>query len=341
MSGLTPDLACTLERLGKARLVVLGDFLIDEFIFGEISRVSREAPVLILRYGGTRICPGGAANTVANAAALGAQVAAIGVVGDDPDADQLCELWPASVSREGVIKCPEAQTTRKSRILAGSFHSFRQQVVRIDRETPVPYARRWEKKMLESLEAALPAAGAMIISDYSLGNVTPRIKRTATDRCRELNIPLVIDSRDHPSKFPGATTVTPNITEVEAGLGKVIGQEIDRLEHFGRLARSRWQVDSLLVTRGRLGMSLFTEQANLHMPAFGSSEAVDVTGAGDTVAATFATALASGSDFETAACLANIAGGLVVMKKGTATVTGEEIRLALQELTHSEDPTRL
>jgi len=340
MTGLSPDVARTLDGLNQARLVVLGDFLIDEFVFGEISRVSREAPVLILHYSETRICPGGAANTVANAAALGARVDAIGVIGDDVGADQLCGLWPESVSQAGVIRLSGVQTTRKSRILAGSFHSFRQQVVRIDREAPIPHQPEWEESVIEQINERVPGAGAMIISDYSLGNVTPRVKSSATALCRKLGIPLVIDSRDHPTEFPGATTVTPNITEVEAGLGELIGQETERLEHFGGLARARWQVDALLVTRGRLGMSLFTEDSSVHFPAFGSSEAVDVTGAGDTVAATYATSLATGADFSTSAFLANIAGGLVVMKKGTATISTAEIRQALQDLDTGEERLR-
>jgi rfaE bifunctional protein kinase chain/domain len=309
-------LAALLEHFDRVRLVVLGDFLIDEFLFGEISRVSREAPVLILHYQETRICPGGAANTVANAAALGARVLPIGIVGDDRGADQL-------------IREPGAQTTRKSRILAGSFHSFQQQVVRMDYEAPIPYRPPWERKVLANLSAALEQADALVISDYSLGNITGRIRRAAMATARRSGIPVIIDSRDHPSAFPGATTVTPNISEVEATMRRVIGENLEKLEKYGELARRRWKVDTLLVTRGKLGMSLFTPSGIVHIRAHGSDDAVDVTGAGDTVAATYATSLAAGADFESAARLANVSAGLVVMKKGTSTVTRDELANAM------------
>ncbi len=317
--------ATLLERFDTVRLVVLGDFLIDEFLFGEISRVSREAPVLILHYQETRICPGGAANTVANAAALGARVLPIGVVGDDRGADELVAMWPENVDKSGLIRDPSAQTTRKSRILAGSFHSYQQQVVRMDYETPVPRRVAWEKRVLAAAAAALDEADALVISDYSLGNITGRVKHDAMAAARSRGLPVIIDSRDHPSAFPGATTVTPNITEVEASLRRVIGQDREKLERYAEAARRKWQVEALLVTRGKLGMSLFSASGAVHIQAHGSNEAVDVTGAGDTVAATYATALAAGSDFESAARLANVAAGLVVMKKGTSTVTRDEL----------------
>ncbi len=321
--------ATLLERFDTVRLVVLGDFLIDEFVFGEISRVSREAPVLILHYQETHVCPGGAANTVANAAALGARVLPIGVVGDDRGADELTDMWPAQVDKSGLIRESTARTTRKSRILAGSFHSFQQQVVRMDYETPIPYRVAWEKKVLESLSSALAQTDALVISDYSLGNITARIRREATASAKERGIPVIIDSRDHPSAFPGATTVTPNITEVEGTMRRVIGHDPAKLERYGEMARRRWKVETLLVTRGKLGMSLFSRSGILHIRAHGSDEAVDVTGAGDTVAATYATALAAGADFESAARLANVSAGLVVMKKGTSTVTRDELANAM------------
>jgi rfaE bifunctional protein kinase chain/domain len=321
--------ATLLERFDTVRLVVLGDFLIDEFLFGEISRVSREAPVLILHYQETRICPGGAANTVANAAALGARVLPIGVVGDDRGADELVAMWPDNVDKSGLIREPRARTTRKSRILAGSFHSFQQQVVRMDYENPIPHRRAWERRVLSDLSAALPEAGALVISDYSLGNITARIKREAMALAHKYRIPVIIDSRDHPASFAGATTVTPNITEVEASLRRVIGHDLEKLERYGERARRKWRIEALLVTRGKLGMSLFTDSGVVHIRAHGSDEAVDVTGAGDTVAATYAAALAAGADFEVAARLANVSAGLVVMKKGTSTVTRDELANAM------------
>ncbi|GAB4250927.1 MAG: D-glycero-beta-D-manno-heptose-7-phosphate kinase [Acidobacteriota bacterium] len=318
-----------LQHLDRVSVAVVGDFLIDEFLFGEIARVSREAPVLILRYRETRTHPGGAANTVANVAALGARVLPVGVVGGGSDGDELLSLWPANVDRGYLLRPPDQPVTRKVRILAGSFHSYRQQVVRMDYEHPLQLERAAERELLERFSGVLERVQAVIISDYSLGTVTPRLGRRLVQSARQAGVPVVVDSRDRPQAFRGATTATPNITEVEAALGKTIGQDSTLLERWGAQARSQWELDALLVTRGKLGMSLFTSDGVHHIPPFGLQEAVDVTGAGDTVAAVYAAALAAGAGFRDAAELANVAGGLVVQKKGTATVSRDELREAL------------
>ncbi|GAB4108288.1 MAG: D-glycero-beta-D-manno-heptose-7-phosphate kinase [Acidobacteriota bacterium] len=320
-----------LSQLSHRRIAVLGDFLLDEFVFGEIARVSREAPVLILRYHETQCCPGGGANTVANVAALGAEVYPVGVIGGDEAAGRLLELWPDNVSRKFLVRDPGARTTRKSRVLAGLLHSFRQQVVRIDYEHPLAATLEQEERLLAALEGALAEAEALIISDYTLGTVTPALARKAVNAARSRKLPVVADSRDHPAGFAGATAVTPNISEVEAAMMRPAGGETSRLEELGREARQRFGVEALLVTRGKWGMSLFTDDSVLHIPPYGVEEAVDVTGAGDTVAAVFGTALAAGATPEDAARLANLAGGLVVAKKGTATVSVQELERAVQD----------
>lgn len=314
-------------------VAVLGDFLVDEFVFGEISRVSREAPVLILKYQNRRLCPGGAANTVANVADLGGKVIPVGYIGDDETARALLDLWSDRVERSLVLQIPEVETTRKTRILAGSFHSFQQQVVRIDHENPVVLTPDRETALLDAFTQALDQSDAAIISDYSLGNLTPTIRRRAIELARERRIPLIVDSRDNPSLYPGATTVTPNITEVEAAQKRSIGRGMVELEAACQKALRTWQLEALLVTRGKLGMSLFLGDRSVHIPPYGSEEPVDVTGAGDTVAAVYTTALAAGADFEAAAQLANLAGGMVVMKKGTATISPHELITASRHLT--------
>jgi len=316
-----------LDHFDNARILVLGDFILDEFVFGEISRVSREAPVLILKYQETKTCPGGGANTVANIAALGAKVTPLGVTGDDASAEQLLALWPDdTVEKRFVIRDPAFRTTRKVRILAGSFHSYQQQVVRLDYESALTLNQQVELKILDSLRRVLPDSDALVISDYSLGNLTSAVRREAIRFARELEIPVIVDSRDNPHKYPGATTITPNITEVEKTLDVKIGRDLEKLESVGREILQEWDLNSLLVTRGKLGLSLIDRDQTLHLEAHGSADAVDVTGAGDTVAATYTTALASGAPPDDAARLANIAGGLVVMKKGTATVSPGELR---------------
>lgn len=320
-----------LRRLPGRRIAVLGDFLLDEFVFGEISRVSREAPVLILRYREAQSCPGGGANTVANVAALGASVYPLGILGGDPYAQQLLRLWPAPVDVRFLVHDQTLSTTRKSRILAGARHSFRQQVVRMDYEHPIPPDTAREDRLIESVTRAVTQVEGLIISDYSLGAVPPRVGAAAVAAARNSGIPVVVDSRDHPARFAGATAVTPNIAEVEAALGRVIGPEAETLDRLGDEAVRRFGVDALLVTRGKWGMTLFSADATRHIPAWGIAEAVDVTGAGDTVAAVFATALAAGASFEDAALLANLAGGIVVAKKGTATVSPEELEEAVRD----------
>lgn len=313
----------------RVSVAVVGDFLIDEFTFGEIARVSREAPVLILRYRETRTHPGGAANTVANVAALGARVIPVGVVGDSADGEELLSLWPANVETGYLLRPPGVSVTRKVRILAGSFHSYRQQVVRLDYEHPLQLERSQARELAARFRAALERVQAVIISDYSLGTLTSGFGKRLVQAARNAGVPVVVDSRDRPQAFRGATTATPNITEVEAALGKTIGQDPELLERWGARAREQWELDALLITRGKLGMSLFSAGEVCHIPPFGLQEAVDVTGAGDTVAAVYATALAAGAGFREAAELANIAGGLVVLKKGTATVSRAELREVL------------
>ncbi|UCF35332.1 MAG: bifunctional hydroxymethylpyrimidine kinase/phosphomethylpyrimidine kinase [Acidobacteriota bacterium] len=326
------ELKQLVSKLADTRILVIGDFLLDEFVFGEISRVSREAPVLILSYRDTKQCPGGGANTVANVAALMGQVIPLGVLGQDEASEELLNLWQKGVDTSHVIRDARTKTTRKTRILAGSFHSYQQQVVRIDFEQEVPLSGEIENELIARMEAVLPTVDAVILSDYSLGIMTSRVRTRAIELARKQGIPVVADSRDHPELYAGATTVTPNITEVEASLRFLAGKDPHRVEELGRRALQEWALDALLITRGKLGMSLFTPDGISHIPPYGSSDSVDVTGAGDTVAATYTAALAAGASFDAAARLANLAGGIVVMKKGTATVSPGELTTAIESL---------
>ncbi len=324
------DLETLIPAIRNTHLLVVGDFLLDEFIFGEITRTSREAPVLILRYREKEWRPGGGANTVAGVAALGARVTPVGIVGDDPWGQGLLAAWPDSVSTEGVVLSPEFHTTCKSRLLAGSFHSFRQQVVRLDYEHSHELSEALESRLLENLERFQSQADAVIVSDYSLGTISTRVASRAIEMARSAAIPIVIDSRFHPERFSGATSITPNISEVEQAASVSIGQDHERLVGIGQRLLKEWDLKALLITRGRLGMSLFEAERVIHIPAFGCDEVADVTGAGDTVTATYTASLAAGSDFEEAARMANIAAGLVVNKKGTATVSAGELLEAIR-----------
>lgn len=330
MSAPQAGLEPLVEGLQGRRVLVLGDFMLDEFVFGEIDRVSREAPVLILKHQETELRGGGAANTVANLAALGAAPVPVGFIGSDDTGDRLLALWPGSVDADGVLRDDAFKTTRKTRILAGSFHSSRQQVVRLDRESSLELGADEEKRIADRLSSLIPECEALVISDYSLGNLTTYVRHVAITLARDQGVAVVVDSREDPGGYPGATTVTPNISEVEAVLRRRHQANDQWLEAACVPLLRQWEVTSLLVTRGKLGMSLIEKGAVTHLDPFGSAEAVDVTGAGDTVAAVYSAALAAGADRPSAARLANVAGGLVVMKKGTATVSGAELRAALQ-----------
>ena len=315
-----------IDEFSGISVAVLGDFMLDEFVMGEISRVSREAPVLILKYVNSQFCPGGAANTVANLASLGASVYPVGLLGEDEWAEQLMSLWPEQVSRQGIVQDRQVQTTKKARILAGAFHSTRQQVVRMDYEHDLELSAEQEDSIISRLKEILTSVKALIISDYSLGNLNERIRREAIELAHQASVPVVVDSRDNSSCYRGAFAITPNISEVESALGVHIGSDLEKVRKYCTPLLEKWEVDNLLVTMGKLGLALLGNGSFTHIPAWGEKAAVDVSGAGDTVVSTFTCALAAGAEIREAARLANKAGGIVVMKKGTAVVSSEELK---------------
>jgi rfaE bifunctional protein kinase chain/domain len=319
-----------IRRLGRAHVAVAGDLIADEFIYGQVDRVSREAPVLILQYDSTEIVPGGAGNAAHNAAALGARVDVIGVVGRDDTGRRLLDALPPNARTRHVLQASGYSTPRKTRILAGGVHSAKQQVVRIDRaggRVRTAFAGHVER----ALARALAGADAVIVSDYGSGLVTSEMWRRARKRAgpRARAITLV-DSRYALTTFDGMTACTPNEPEVEALLGVRIADDPQALDRAGRELLRRLRCDAVLVTRGSRGMALFErDRPTDHIPIVGTDQIADVTGAGDTVIATFALALAVGASFREAARLANHAGGLVVMKRGTATVTVGELLMSV------------
>jgi rfaE bifunctional protein kinase chain/domain len=314
-----------LKRFSRLRVVVAGDLIADEFIYGRIDRVSREAPVLILGYSATEVVPGGAGNAANNAAALGAQVTVVGVIGRDPTGDRLLQALPRPAARTGILRPKEFVTPVKTRILAGGVHSAKQQVVRIDRAggplTPATI-RRFEAELVR----ALPAADVVIVSDYGSGLISPAGWRRVLASARTKAPLVLVDSRYDLIGYEGMTACTPNESEVETLLGVRIGEDRQVLERAGRTLLERLRCRAVLITRGSRGMALFEpNRPTDHIPIVGSDEVADVTGAGDTVIATFSLGLAAGGSFADAARLANHAGGLVVMKRGTATVTATEL----------------
>jgi rfaE bifunctional protein kinase chain/domain len=326
-------LASIVEHFPRRRVVVVGDVVADQFLFGEISRVSREAPVFILRHERTETVPGGAANCAVNLASLGAEVSLVGLVGNDEAGRALLEkLAEAHVDCSNLQTVMGHRTTTKVRVLAGQAHSTRQQVIRVDYEDgPVT-----DVKVRGSLRARLTReagkADTIIISDYNYGVADNPMRDAVREAARERSIPVLVDSRFRLSSFPNFTSATPNEDEVEQLLGMKL-KDTGALKEAGASLRERLGLKALLVTRGGRGMVLFEERCEpLVMEAVGANDPVDGTGAGDTVIAAYALAVASGATFADAARLANHAGGIVVMKRGTASATRDEL---LSSIRHS------
>ena len=309
------------EFPGK-RIVVIGDAVADQYLSGTISRISREAPVFIVDHDRTETLPGGAANAAANLAALGADPIMIGVVGNDAAGEELRRSLEAlNVATEMLVVAPSRRTTAKLRVLAGQQYAPRQQVIRIDTAASEPLEEEITDRLIERLTRVADTAAGIIVSDYNYGVVSPQVFESAKSLAAEAGIPLIVDSRFGIRKFPGATAATPNREEAEAAIGTAAtGDACEAL-------RAELGHDTLLVTLGSEGMLLCEkEKAPEHLPAVGSRQPIDVTGAGDTVIAAYTLALASGMSHRQAAEAANHAGGLVVMKRGTAVVSLEELR---------------
>jgi D-glycero-beta-D-manno-heptose-7-phosphate kinase len=336
-------------RFSTARIVVAGDLIADEFLYGRVERVSREAPVLILKYDATEIVPGGAGNAANNVVALGARVRVVGTIGYDDAGRRLLEALPSKASTRGVVRVRGYVTPVKTRVLAGGVHSAKQQVVRIDRVgvslTKSQHAAVM-RRIEDALASALSTADVVIVSDYGSGLYTPELiaraeakaagkgrvaTRQPVDPAYVGRVPMIlVDSRYGLSGFRGVTACTPNESEVEELLGVTIDDDPAVLEKAGRALLRKLQSRAVLITRGSRGMALFEPgRPTDHIPIVGSDQIADVTGAGDTVIATFGLALASGATFGEAARLANYAGGLVVMKRGTATVSATELLASL------------
>ncbi len=323
-----------LDRFPRQRIVLLGDLVADEFIYGEIARVSREAPVLILKQREKQIVPGGGANAVNNLADLGAHVTPVGVVGDDEAGAALLRYFEQKgVLTRQIVRLRGDPTPTKSRILGGLTHWQRQQIVRVDREPPRPVGVETRRRLSKSVMRILPESSALLVSDYGYGSTDARevefVRRRVGGLGRSQH--LTVDSRYDLLSYRHVTAATPNEPEIEEAFGKRIGNDLEMLYRLGRRMLQRQALQALLVTRGRDGMVLFEPHRQpQQIPIFGSEQAVDVTGAGDTVIAAFTLALAAGANFLEAAQLANCAAGLVVMKRGTATVKAQELKEAVR-----------
>lgn len=322
-------LSSLLDRFAGRRIAVVGDYVLDRFIFGHPKRVSREAPVLILRFWREENLPGGAGNTAANVRALGGIAVPVGAVGADEEGRSLRRiLEERRIDAEALASVPGYATPTKTRILGGAPHAIKQQIVRYDREDTL--GEEAAASVLARVAAAAREADGAILSDYGYGAATPAAVAPLRAAIRP-GAPILVDSRHALLRFSGVDAVTPNEEEVEECVGFALGDSAEALERAGGALRDRIACPNVLVTRGSRGMALFPASGPPQIiPVHGTDQVADVTGAGDTVLATFALALAAGGTPLEAALLANFAGGVVVMKMGTATVTLEEIARAIE-----------
>ncbi|MDH3627107.1 MAG: PfkB family carbohydrate kinase, partial [Acidobacteriota bacterium] len=313
-------------------VAVVGDFVADEFIYGDIARVSREAPVLVLNQIRTEVIPGGGANSVANLSALGAHVHAIGVVGNDASGRSLLKAFDKMrVNRKGVRRLTDYATPTKARILAGGIHTRRQQIVRLDRgSSRDALSPRTRISVRSALRDVIKTTRGVLVADYGYGAASPDVLGPHLKRWSAAGTVVTVDSRTRIGAFHGITACTPNQEELEVACG-IHNTDDETLLAAARRLRRKTSGRALLVTRGARGMTLLTSRKTCEIPAYGTDEVADVTGAGDTVIAAFTLATSVGAEFEDAARLANYAAGIVVTRVGTATATPDQLIAAIRE----------
>jgi rfaE bifunctional protein kinase chain/domain len=326
-SDSAKDLSGFVDRFKGKKICVIGDIIADVYIFGKPYRLSREAPVVVVKYEGSTIYPGSAGNTINNLLALGAHVYPVGFIGKDDTGDKLMDYFSQykTVDTGGIIRV-SGETITKTRILAGDTHTSKQQIIRIDKDDHRQYAASEKAQLMKKLVKISPHVDALIVSDYGHGAIDNKIgeymKIIALDKI------VVGDSRYNLKKFKGFTMITPNESEAY----QLSGLDEERpIEEVGKRIMGSMHLAALLITRGNKGMTIFLKNGKAHhIPISGKDDVTDVTGAGDTVCASVALALASGADFYTASRIANYAAGVVVMKRGTATVSPEELKKAME-----------
>jgi len=333
-------LLALIDAMADQPVLMLADLVADRFITGIPKRISREAPVLILSYQEETLIPGGGANAIANVHALGGRPLPVGVVGDDANGERLVALLrERGIATDGILVCPGYLTPTKTRILGGGAHSIKQQIVRYDIEAPLDLDATQRQALEDRLGAFGGQARVAVLSDYGYGAVAPALLPTARRALTDGGT-VLCDSRYRLSAFRGLDGATPNEEEAEALAGTTFGDDTGAVEARGNALAERLACGFLLITRGSRGMALFDRAAGgavTHLPVHGTDQVADVTGAGDTVIGTVALAVAAGATPLEAALLANYAGGVVVMKMGTATLTRDELRAAVRSDPHPRE----
>lgn len=317
-----------LERFSQTRVLVVGDLTLDEFLTGQVERISREAPVLILRHETTKQLPGGGANAVYNLASLGAQVKAVGLLGKDDQGRSLLRLFDAAgINTQGLLLAPDRPTVTKTRISGHSRQSVTQQIVRVDRKSDQLPDLDLQLRLAEYIRSELDTVDAVVCSDYGDGVLTTPVISAALSHPR-----TIVDAQKQIQRYQGAMLFTPNLPEAEQAVGYAITNP-ETLTQAGQDLLALTQAQQILITRGEEGMSLFDRDGTeAHIPAFNRTKVFDVTGAGDTVVAALTVSLTVGASFWEAAVLGNLAASIVVRQFGTATTTPNEMKVALQAL---------
>ena len=316
-----------LARFSRCRVLILGDVMLDEYMWGAVSRISPEAPVPVVAVQSESVKVGGAGNVATNVAALGGRATLIGLVGNDAAAERLGhELELHGVKSDGLVEDRSRPTTIKSRVVAGSQH-----VVRFDRESDAPVSRAVRAQVIAAVRQRLPEADVLLISDYAKGLVSPGLVREVLALAARYHCMVAVDPKvQNLPLFKGVTVVAPNHHEAAAAVRLTIRSEADLLR-VGQVLLRRLKARGVLITRGEQGMSLFEAgKPVVHIPTV-AREVYDVTGAGDTVMGALSLALAAGATMPEAAVIANFAAGVVVGKRGTATVTRAELERALRD----------
>lgn len=327
-------LVSLIKKLSEPKILVVGDLALDEMIYGDAERISREAPVLILQHTKTKLILGGASNAAHNVSTLNSgKVGVIGVCGEDYQSGQLIETFEkAKIDCRYLIKDPTRKTTTKTRISGSITTSITQQIVRVDRQTNLPISKNTEDKVIENLQKAIPEYDAIILSNYHIGTLTKRVVDEAIKLANKYNKIVVVDAQKDLGSYKNITSMTPNHPDTEKSVGFEVKTEMD-LEKAGDKLLADTKAKAILITCGADGMFVAEPKKKYtKIPVFNKSEVFDVTGAGDTVTAVYTLALATGADFVDAAIIGNIAASLVVRQFGCATTTIEELLDAVEKL---------
>lgn len=315
-----------IENFKNIKIAVIGDLMLDEYVIGKVERISPEAPVPVVKVQKEKFVLGGSANVVNNLSTLGANIVCGGIVGNDINADKLINSFEKNVDTSLILKCDDRPTIIKRRILAGN-----QQLLRLDWEEEFHINEKQENEIIRNLEKKIRNLDALILSDYDKGLLTPSLSQKIIGLCKKNNIIVTVDPKPKNIKnFIGASSITPNKKEAYSAAGKSSQVDIDIV---GKELKEKFSLETVLITRSEEGMTLYDDKIH-NIPTY-AKEVYDVTGAGDTVISVFTLARAAGATWEEAAKIANAAGGVVVAKVGTSTITTEELLETYRNIYHN------